>query len=292
MVCLAQDTLTRPAPVPSAVRQAVDTSKRDSARAAVPQRKFKVVPRLTYTQTYRTNPYFRFTGKAREELERSEHADNKDGLFYLIAGFVLLFALLRLIFDKYLENVFAVLFRISLKQKQMREQLIQSPLPSMLLNIFFAISGGIFASFVLQHYGVHFAYEPWQVILGCILALASIYAVKYLLLKLMGWIFNITEATDTYIFIVFLINKLLGILLIPIIVVMAFSGEPFADISVIIALVIIAVFFLYRYIAAYEPVRREIRVSQVHFMIYLLAFELSPLLLIYKVLLAYIGNNT
>jgi hypothetical protein len=292
MLCQAQDTVPRPAPVSSVARQIVDTVRKDSIHAIALQRKFEVVPRLTFAQTYRTNPYFRFNGRRREELERSETANNKDGLFYLIAGFVLVFALLRLIFDKYLENVFAVLFTISLKQKQMREQLIQSPLPSMLLNIFFAISGGIFASFVLQHYGVKFAYEPWQVILGCILALASVYAVKYLLLKLMGWIFNITEATDTYIFIVFLINKLLGILLIPVVVVMAFSGEPFAGISVIIALIMIAVFFLYRYIAAYEPVRREIKVSQVHFMIYLLAFELSPLLLIYKVLLAYIGNNT
>ena len=89
----------------------------------------------------------------------------------------------------------------------------------------------------------------------------------------MGWIFNISEATDTYIFIVFLVNKLLGILLIPALILMAFSGEPFVGMVVILSLVLIVVFFLYRYIASYEPVRREIRVSQIHFIIYLLAFE-------------------
>lgn len=268
-----------------------DTIRRDTAAVVAPK-KVRQIPRMSYLQTYKTNPFFRFNGRPREELERSEDANNKDGLFYLIAGFVLFFALIRLIFSKYLDNVFAVLFRVSLKQKQMREQLMQSPLPSLLLNIFFAVSGGIFVSFMLQHYGVKFTYEPWQVIIACILALAAIYGVKFVLLKLMGWIFNITEATDTYIFIVFLINKLLGILLIPIVVIMAFSGEPFVSISVIVALVVVAIFFLYRYIAAYEPVRREIRVSQIHFVIYFLAFELSPLLLIYKVLLTYIVKST
>ncbi|MEO6916095.1 MAG: DUF4271 domain-containing protein [Chitinophagaceae bacterium] len=250
------------------------------------------VIRLTYLQMIRTNPMMNFQGKPRYEMARNETIGNKDGLFYLMTGFVLMFALIRLIFWKYMDNLFNVLFRISLKQKQMREQLIQSPLPSLLLNLFFAIAGGIYISFLLTYYQVDTPFEPWQFMILCIVGLAALYLAKFLLLKLMGWIFNIGEATDTYIFIVFMVNKLLGIILIPVLIIIAFSGEPFVSIVIILSLLVIAVFFLYRYIASYEPVRREIKVSQIHFVIYLLAFELSPLLLIYKVLLTYIGKST
>lgn len=250
------------------------------------------VVRLTYLQILRTTPMMNFYGKPRYEMVRNDSADDKDGLFYLMTGLVLMFALIRLIFWKYMENLFDVVFRISLKQKQMREQLIQSPLPSLLLNLFFAIAGGIYISFLLKYYQVDTPFQPWQIMSICIGGLATIYLAKFLLLKLMGWIFNIAEATDTYIFILFLVNKLLGIILIPVVIIMAFSGEPFVSIAIMLSLLVIAIFFVYRYVASYEPVRKEIKVSQIHFLIYLLAFELSPLLLVYKVLLTFIAKST
>src|SRR5699024_9667643 len=145
-------------------------------------------------------------GKPRYEIGRNEEHGEKDGLFYLMTGLVLTFAIIKLFFSKYLDNLFAVLFRISMKQKQMREQLIQSPLPSLLLNLFFTISGGLYISFLLRYYQLSIPAEPWQIMTGSILLLAGVYLLKFLLLKLMGWIFNISEATDTYIFIVFLVN--------------------------------------------------------------------------------------
>jgi len=41
----------------------------------------------------------------------------------------------------------------------------------------------------------------------------------------------------------------------------------------------------YRFIISYRPVRSEIKVNRFHFFLYLCAFEIAPLLLIYKVLL-------
>ena len=64
----------------------------------------------------------------------------------------------------------------------------------------------------------------WVLYLNCMGLLAAIYLVKFLVLKFIGWVFSISRATDIYIFIVFLVNKMLGIFLLPFLIVIIFSG--------------------------------------------------------------------
>ncbi len=240
----------------------------------------------------RNNAYLNFFRKPRYEINIKRNNTGKDGLFYLLTAVVFYFAMVRLLFSKYMNNLFAVFFRVSLKQKQIREQLIQSPLPALLLNIFFIITGGIYITFLLQYYNFHRTDNFWYLILNSTIALGLVYLVKYITLKLTGWIFNIAEATDTYAFVVFLVNKLLGILLIPFLILMAFSAELLISVLVTLSFTVVAIFFAYRYIISYAPVRKEIKVSQFHFLLYLCAFEIIPLLLIYKVLLTFLEKSS
>ena len=126
---------------------------------------------------------------------------------------MLFFAFIKLFFNKYLQNLFSVFFRISLKQKQMREQLLQAPLPSLLLNIFFVVTSSIYIAFLLKIYRFNVTGSFWWLLVYCVLIVLVVYLVKFLALKFVGWVFNMREASSTYIFIVFLINKLLGIFL-------------------------------------------------------------------------------
>jgi hypothetical protein len=121
--------------------------------------------------------------------------------------------------------------------------------------------------------------------------LALIYIGKFVLLKFTGWVFNLSKATDTYIFIVFLVNKMLGILLLPFLVLIAFYGGQAQQVFVTLSLILIVVLFAYRFIFSFGPIRAEIKVNPFHFFLYLCAFEIAPLLLIYKVLLSVLGNE-
>ena len=177
---------------------------------------------------------------------------------------------------------------MSLRQQQIREQVLQTPLPSLLLNILFVISAGLYACFLL-HYsrwgaGVRF----WILYLDCMLLLAAIYLVKFVVLKFIGWVFSISRATDIYIFIVFLVNKMLGIFLLPFLIVIIFSDEEWREVFITISLAMVFVLWGYRILASYRPVRNEIKLTPFYFLLYLCAFELAPLLLIYKVLLTYL----
>ena len=248
--------------------------------------------RESYSGLLRQHPYFNFFGTPRVEIITTHRHSEQDGLFYLFTGIVLYYALVRLVFGKYLSNLFTVFFRVSLKQKQIREQLMQSPLPSLLLNLFFVISGGVFVALLLRYYHYLRLVDIWHVMAYTILAIAVMYILKFIILKLMGWIFYVSEATDTYIFAIFLVNKILGILLLPFVVLLAFSGPVLAPLLITLSLMLTAMLFIYRYVISFAPVKKEIKVSQFHFFLYLCGFEIIPLLLIYKVLITYLERST
>ncbi len=241
-----------------------------------------------WEKTLAANPFFNFTGPPVLDIFEIHRPNSKDSLFYLLVAILFYFALIRIFFEKYFSNLMTLFFRVSLRQQQIREQVLQTPLPSLLLNILFIISAGLYACYLLHYSPLGAGVRFWVLYLYCMLLLATVYLVKFLMLKFAGWVFSISRATDIYVNIVFLVNKMLGIFLLPFLILITFSGSESREIFITISLAMIFVLWMYRVLASYRPVRNEIKLTPFYFFLYLCAFEIAPLLLIYKVLLTYL----
>jgi len=209
----------------------------------------------------------------------------KEYLFYYLIFLLILFGLLRRAFAKYFYDLFRVFFKTTLKQRQTQEQLLQSSLASVLMNSFFVLSAGLYVNFLLTYFDLVISDNFWLQYVYCVGALAAIYILKYIGLKITGWLFNVTSATDSYIFIVFIINKMLGIFLLPFLLLLAFTSDPLYSSAMIISWFGIGLFLIYRFILSYGALRKEVKLNSFHFILYILGFEVIPLLLIYKLLL-------
>ena len=212
----------------------------------------------------------------------------KEDFFYSILALFLFFAFVKNAFPKYLNDLFRVAFRRTLKQRQLGEQLVQTPLPSLFMNIFFLISGGMYLDLLFKHYRFATGYSFWVLFFYIAVALGTMYLVKYISLKLSGLLFNISQTTDAYIFIVFMVNKIIGVLLLPFLVLLAFTDKEFYQVALVVSFLTIFVLLAYRFILAYGLVRNQIKVKPFHFFLYLCCFEIAPLLLIYKLLLLWV----
>jgi hypothetical protein len=160
------------------------------------------------------------------------------------------------------------------------------------MNIFFVVSAATYCSLLAAHYHIEFAGNFWTTWLYAVALIAAIYVVKFIFLNVVGWIFGIGHVTDTYIFIIFLINKMIGIFLLPFIALLAFPTPELINIVILLSYILIAGMLFYRFIISYRPVRNEIKLTRFHFFLYLCAFEIAPLLLIYKVLLAFVLSSS
>jgi len=246
---------------------------------------------LAFQAALRHHPLYNFFGQPRALLMQEKIVFNKDLLFYVLTGLLFYFALIRIFFSKYLSNITTLFFRVTMRQQQLREQLSQTPLPSLLLNILFVLTGGLFLAFLAQYYNLLPRLSLWLLWVYGAAVVIGVYLGKYIILKVIGWIFNVSNATDTYIFIIFMVNKMVGIFLVPVLALMAFPFEPFLPVVVTLTYIVLAVALAYRFLISYKPIRHEIKVSRFHFFVYLCAFEIAPLLLIYKVLLIFVERS-
>jgi hypothetical protein len=267
-----------------AIRDSIsrDSVVRDSIQKLVVDRFFKKLDTTVYSQ----NPFFKFKNPVRQLVSERKWV-GKESFFYAIVALLLFFALLRNAFARYMNDLFRIFFRTSLKQRQSREQLMGAPLPSLFFNILYTLSAALFITLLLQHSGRGGQYSFWLLFLYSIGGLLIIYAVKFVTLKLFGWVLKISEATDTYIFIVFTTNKIIGILLLPFIIGLAFMSQTPYEVMYTLSLMMLGVLFIYRFYLSYLSVYRQVRINFFHFIVYLAAFEIVPLLLINKLLVRF-----
>ena len=94
-----------------------------------------------------------------------------------------------------------------------------------------------------------------------------------------------------YIFIVFATNKVIGIAILPFIVGLTFMGKPFYDMVFSLSLCMLAALFVYRFYLSFVSVRKQVSINFFHFILYIVAFEIAPLLLINKLLVSFFSET-
>ena len=211
--------------------------------------------------------------------------------FYFVAGLLLIVGLMRTFYSRYFSTLFRVFFNTSLRQNQLTDQLMQAKLPSLILNIFFVITAGLYIFLLLQYYGLRGDISDWSLISLSAGAVGVCFIIKYLSLRFTGWVTNFKNEADTYIFIVFLLNKIAGILMLPFIILLAFSTNNAASVAVTVSVILLGLILLMRFFRAYALLSSKLKISAFHFFLYVAALEILPLAVIYKGVRLFLSLN-
>ncbi len=268
----------------------IDSLRNDSiAKANLALMELRKTDSTTY-YSIMPQSYFPFNKSLFFMIEPERVPKSKDELFYLLAGILFLVGLIKIAFPKYFQNIFQLFFQPSFRQKQTRDQLLLGNLPSLLMNFLFIISASLYVALIESSNGIN-NISFWKILLISNLIFAIIYLGKYGFLVFTGWVFNMKEAASTYTFVVFLVNKMIAIILIPFILVQAFSASYITEVAVTIAFVIVITLLIYRYLISWITIKKDLQVNALHFFLYLCAVEILPVLLIWKALINYFGKS-
>ena len=224
------------------------------------------------------------------KIEQKFSLPDKDLLFYAVIALLFLYGFIIQIAPQYIGKLFSQFSQSSLRMMQNREQLLQNSLASFVMNIGFVVSFSLMATLII--FNAHLLpINFWEGFLYMCLFFLGLYVGKFICLTIAGYIFNTNELVQTYIFVVFMINKVLGILLIPFIGILAFAKPILHPFAIAGAGFLIALLILYRYLFSLTSVRNKLHVSSFHFFLYLCAFEIIPLLILYKLIVQYFGGT-
>jgi hypothetical protein len=201
-------------------------------------------------------------------------------IFFII---FILFAYIKVNYGKKFEQIFNSVLRLGYLRQIMREEQVTTQRSSISLNIVFILMLGLFLYefFVYKKLNI-FEKKGILLYLLCILALSILYFGKYLVIKFFESLFQYKEPLEEYLYNTTQINKTIGILLFPILIVCTFINKDHVHlffISVVIALTILIILRLLRGLA----IGFSYNVSKLYIILYLCTVELIPFILLVKV---------
>lgn len=230
----------------------------------------------------RQNKLLNLTASPINFIMQEKKAHGKEFLFYALIAILLLTAMLKVFYSRYFSTIFRVYFNTSLRQNQLTDILIQEKLPSLIFNILYLLSCAFYSWLVINHYRATESKQGVIFIPVAFLFLSLVYLGKLCVIKVLGWITNSSEATNTYVFIIFLINKIIGLLIVPVVILLAFAPEKWQHILIIMSFFLLGILFISRYIRSYGLLKHKLMLGWVHFILYVIGIEVLPLFIIIK----------
>lgn len=177
----------------------------------------------------------------------------------------------------YIRNVFRVYFNDGFIYRQAKDQMGQSPYAAFMFNVLFLLSGCLYLFFGKVYY-YNVDVDQWRFMLFLLLALLTVYSLKFIFLSFFSWLFAGKEVFDHYMFVVFLNNKILGVFLLFVSTLMAFSSEAVVNELFGFSLYVVLLFFAVRAVRGYRIFSKQFRIGWPGFLLGFFALEILPTL--------------
>ncbi|GBL36237.1 hypothetical protein EMGBS15_18320 [Filimonas sp.] len=231
------------------------------------------------------HPMLNGSNVAATAFVRERISVNKTGVFLFAILLSFLFSLVRLIFPRYFLNLFQLFTGLSSSKRHIKDQLESDNRASLWYYILFFISTGfIVYQFVAVLSGMRF-HPHWFVnYLVCTIMVLALLGFRTGMIRLTGWIFKRSDYVQIYLLNTKLANEFLGLILFPLCILILISSGKIQHNLLTLSGVLCILLFLYNYLRNIPVLRNLFRISFVHFLLYLCAFEVLPVLILIKMI--------
>ncbi len=231
----------------------------------------------SYVSTYMAKvEFYKANAPAAQQFISKRNPSRLEWMFYSFALLFLFLAVINAFYGSYLQKVFRVFANEGFVYRQAKDQMIQAPVAALLMNLLFVLSGTLFVFLGLGANRLFAGVERWQSMGLILFVLVIVYTSKYLILRFMGWVFNLREPFEGYVFIVFLNNKIAGILMLFASSMMAFSEPGSSFLIFKLSLSLLGIIFLIRYIRGFLVFSKQARLSIFNFLLAVISLEILP----------------
>jgi hypothetical protein len=225
-------------------------------------------------------------GKRRAASEKDEL---KSFLFWVSTGFLVYLAISITLFRFFLARMYRAFSNDNFLKLLHRELKGGVQYPYWMFYFFFFMNAGLFGFLISRHYGVLEEYSDPYLLLLCFAGVVFAFFAKQGLLKFLAWTFPIRQVLDYYNFTITVFSAMLGLVLFPVNIFIAFAADPIPQVAIYTGLSIMGLIYLYRYIRSIFSAGRLIIFHRFHFFVYLCSVEIAPALLIAKIIMNQAG---
>jgi hypothetical protein len=194
---------------------------------------------------------------------------------------LLLFAVVQVLYHKRFQMFKNAFFNNRYAAQIMREENVLNYRISLLLTGVFLLTGSLFIFQINKFYNSMFnGLEDWKQFGIILFSFSSYFAAKYIINKILGYIFMVEKEIKEYLFNYFLFNQFWGLSSIIILAFMEYGRDfPVSQIMAI-GLISYALVFVYQIIRSYSLAMPNKRISNLYLFLYFCTLEILPLVII------------
>jgi len=218
------------------------------------------------------------------DIEQERLTENNAWVFYFLVVILITLTTLRLAFSKDFEELFLSFRNANISSQLFRTKKDDISISSFLLQLIFIITISIFVRYAVLHFYPHSALQNNFSIIILIFLFTFFVVAKIILLKLIGYIFEINSFTDEYIFNFTTITKVLGISMIPLLFMFYSSTEKYFNFIYITAIVIVCICVVMLIVRGLSTTYKLMYRSVYHFLLYICIAEILTVFLFIKLL--------
>lgn len=210
---------------------------------------------------------------------------NPDWLVGVLLVIFLLFATVRLIFNKYLGQLMHATINNSTFNRMFRERYFNLLHASFRLDLIFNLTLALFGYQFLSLHKINLGHtKSYYIYLTCLATIIGYFFAKRFIYYLVGILTESKSEVLEYLFNITVFNRVLGLFLLPITAVIAFIPLTQFEPLIYVGLGIVIIFYLLSLIRGIKIFMKK-QFSILYLILYLCTLEILPLLLIYNLLL-------
>ncbi len=194
------------------------------------------------------------------------------------------FSWIRVFYSKIFKQLVSAFFSNSISNQVVRDENILVQRASVLMSFIFYLTASLFVYQVSIFFNWDYPFlgESFLRFLVVSLIVSFAYSFKMVLLKALGEVFELDKPVASYIFNIFLINNMLGLILLPVVVTIAFVVTYSTGIVIYVGIALVIIAFIYRLVRAFTIWMTLPGVSLFYLILYFCTLEIAPLVIIVK----------
>jgi hypothetical protein len=197
---------------------------------------------------------------------------------------LLLYAgILNFVMDKDIDIVFRSFYNKRSVQSGKEESLLNSR-AFLALFVLFGLISGLFIYQVSVAKGRYYPISGFQLFAFLSVIIVVLFALKLLVLRFIGFIFNVNKVVGEYISILYLTYFNIAFVFLPLTLCFCLLPPKFTPAILIVALVLAIVIFVWQYLRSSVNIISNFRFHKFYLFIYLCALEICPVLILIKAL--------
>ncbi|HEY9002306.1 MAG TPA: DUF4271 domain-containing protein [Mucilaginibacter sp.] len=201
-----------------------------------------------------------------------------------IIGLLLYTGLLNRIMSKDVESVWQSFYSKRVLSQAGKEDSIINAWTFIALFLLFGLIFGLFLYQLAQYKGVYYSINGVRLFVSFSGIILAALAIKFLIVKFLGFVFNINKLVTEYLSTLYLTYFNIGFVFLPVTVCFCLLAAELISYILWIALVLAIVIFIWQYLRSSVEMVSNILFHKFYLIVYLCALEICPILILIKAL--------